>query len=250
MRWELTKRAWALARDKFPEVERLYVSMPEHLARHGECIIADLSSPGAELGRIAYEVRPNGRHPVMRINLMDSHDQVRMPTCSVEANITTKVCTASVSEIDPRLLASKCNDAFELGRRMALLATSGTSGKMTRKEASSWMSKWDFPPDMITPFVEGLVSMGAFDDAGPVAYNMKWANKKGFEVNQRVRINKPESMEHQECGRVIESKGKGNEPIWHLVHVDGSEKPEWFPEMALETDDAGMVVDPDFGTDE
>jgi hypothetical protein len=250
MRWELTKRAWALARDKFPEVERLYVSIPEHLARHGECMIVDLSSPAAELGKVAYEVRPHGRYPVMRISLMDSHDQVQMPTCSVEANIVTKACKASVSAIDPRLLASKCNDAFELGRRMALLATSGTSSKITRKEASSWMSKWGFPPDMITPFVEGLVSLGAFEEDGSVAYNMKWANKKGFDANQRVRVNSPGSMEHQECGRVIDSRGKGNEPTWYLVHVDGSEKPAWFPEVALGTDDAGKVIDPDLGTDE
>jgi hypothetical protein len=55
-------------------------------------------------------------------------------------------------------------------------------------------------------------------------------------------------MEHQECGIVIESRGKNNEPTWYLVHVDGSEKPAWFPEMTLETDNAGRIVNLDFGT--
>jgi hypothetical protein len=55
MRWEITKRAWNLAKRHFPEAKSLYMSLPVRFKMSGAIPVHDLSTK-AEIGALSYKV--------------------------------------------------------------------------------------------------------------------------------------------------------------------------------------------------
>jgi hypothetical protein len=230
-----------MARKAYPDVGRLYVDVPEHLGRKGRCSVHDLDKEEI-LGNVLYEAVPVDGRPVLKIELNGATTAIAMPRVNqaLHTSITT-MKFGKMSEIDPKLMAQNCTDVFELGKKVALLIATELKKNASRDDVVRWIDKHGFPYEMLIPTLEGLGVLGY--EINSSSFNIKTANSRfKYKEYQRVRIVSPMSMDHQECGRIFEARGGGKDPEWYLVLVDGSEKPLWFPELSLTTDDAGKAL--------
>lgn len=245
MKWEILKKAWQLARSKFPKTQRLYVHPPRSFALKGSCQVVDLEKPEEVMASIDYEIGMDGQRPVIQLSLLGESAKVAL--ASVQENI--KVSKKSVvipkpPEVDYRLMANKYRDPFDLGLKLAMLAAIKLGETPQEADVESWMKDNLIPVIMRLPIEEGLESLGV-RLVTERQFNIREVNaKKMFQENQRVRIVHPTSMELQEVGTIREIKGKPKTGYWYSVLVDGSSSPLWFPESALKANEAGMVVNP------
>jgi hypothetical protein len=237
----MIRKAWEMAREAFPSVENLYVETPQHLGFQGHCPVFDLGK-NDPIGQFLYRMVSVDQKPVLVMELDGNSASLSMPKVSQSFQVPTRTEKFSAAKgIEPTLISKNCSDGFELGRKLALLVSDELKdGANSREGVESWLKRNGFPEDMITPTLEGLHGLG--HEAVEGSFNLKAANPKhSFDAYQRVRIVQPSSMEHQECGKVLEVRGGGKDPEWYLVLVDGSEKPLWFPSSSLAPDEAGAI---------
>lgn len=143
---------------------------------------------------------------------------------------------SSVDKPEPvskgRVVASRYSGA-ELHEKLASLASTDL-GSVDHESVSGWLESEGLPAEMTEPVCAAL----GLPSRTVLAYGKK------FEEYDKVRVNAPLSMEHQECGQVLIVKGSYAEGYWYLVLVDGSSEPTWFPEESLAHIEAGKPEEP------
>lgn len=190
--WDLTKKAWALARKKFPSVESLYVQVPDRFAASGECAVYDLRSPHAPIAMMKYALNYGGGDKAyVSLSIDDTVGRAKL----------LPVKSASVAVGSSRV---------QIGLPSAVL------GAVMRKYQG-----------------EELCQAAALLGIGLKTAADKHPQRK-FREYDKVRVVDDRSMEYQETGQILECKGTKRDGYWYLLLVDGSSKPVWAPEEALE----------------
>lgn len=241
MRWDMTKRAWAMAKAQFPSVQRLYVDIPDRLEPYGECRVVDLDKPGETIATISYDMRP-GR---VKLALNNATSEVDSPKMACGASVQLAVKKAEV-EIDPELLSKRYPDKAELARQVAVLMIGHRSGirqasKLTPGQVSGWLRDKGFDEALFQPVCAELKSLGV-ETAG---FNLRVArdprpNSK-YKIFQRVRVKDATSMEYQECGQILDVRGTKNDGYFYTILVDGSESPLEFAEGDISEIEVGRI---------
>jgi hypothetical protein len=233
MRWDLTKRAWAMAKAQFPSVQRLYVDIPDRLEPFGECRVVDLEKPHETIATISYDMRP-GRVKLALNNATAEVDSPKL-ACGSAVAVTVKKAEA---DIDPVLLSKRYPDKAELAKQVAILMIGHRSGfrqasKLTPGQVSGWLSDKGFDAALFQPVCDELRALGV----GLSGFNLRVArdprpNSK-YKIFERVRVRDAASMEYQECGQILDVRGTKNDGYFYTVLVDGSESPLEFAEENL-----------------
>lgn len=245
MRWEVTKKAWAMAREKFPKIEKLFVDVPERFLAVGQCRVLDLSSPQKPLAIISYDVRPISGQPQVVLSMGGKTESVALPRFgSVGMDVSTGFAgtPGRTGSLDAWAVMDRYVDPGELAEQVAKLAAwhEGGMGKtaMTEDSVAKWMKGVGFPHEEAPLVCDELRALGL--SVAP-AFNRRLAKYvKPFEVYDQVRIKMENSMEHNECGQILERKrDKGKRK--YLVLVDGSSEPEWFFEDAIKPNMVGRI---------
>lgn len=245
MYWDITKKAWELARETFPKVRSLYVAMPSRLSRSGTCKVYDLASK-SEIGEMSYDFVVANGEPKAVVEMMPRHKEAALSRHRpVSAKISWSTCQPAQTSLF-HMLRGRYGDPFEIGALAARICVSGQDIQKTTKDAiREWMASSGFPTTWATPVLAGMESLGIAVHGPDDAFNLRMAkNKDKYDVNEKVRVNNPMSMEYQECGRVLESRGNAKDGTWYLVMVDGSGIPRWFAEEEIGADEAGAIVGP------
>lgn len=248
MRWEILQKVWKLAKAKFPNVERLYVDLPIRFRSDGECAVYDLDKAGEPVGVIAYSNVVEDGVPLVSVRLEGQTEKVAAGRVSRECRVGIALDERTKApRVDVSLLRRGCRDGFDVGRKLALLFSNGArDGRASVADVRRWASGQGVDMRMVVPIMCGLEDMGFELEGNGGAYNLRLASgKQKFEPHQRVRVIHPTAMDYQECGRVMECKGGPKDGFWYAVLVDGSQDPLWFPEEALDEDEAGDVADPE-----
>lgn len=110
----------------------------------------------------------------------------------------------------------------------------------------------------IVASINGLYDEVAFKRRLPItvkASKEEWDSQAGLKkeavstmepplaVNDRVRIDNPVSMEHNELGTIMGIRGDHMNGWYYAVLVDGSSKPIWVPKETLKPNKAGLPPD-------
>lgn len=236
-----------MARKEFPKAGSLYVELPKRFSSKGTCQVYDLSAGTDPIGEISYESVVVGGQPKFQLTVGDEKREVE-----AVAGGTPMLKTGSslapmpgLPEIDAALLAKKYPDPVQLGRKMALLFTSGKdTTRVAKADVEGWMAANGFDKGLLVPMTSGLMEIGV-RTSDPESFNLRAAKSKfRFDEHARVRVHRLTSEDYQECGRVVKREKRQREGNWYLVQVDGSEDGTWFHEDSLELNEAGIVVDP------
>jgi len=200
VRWNIVRKAWQLARDRFPDVRRLFVDVPSRLAPRGEMAIIDLDKPKEPLSRISFQVQPSSEGPSLLMSLGDEQSTISLPRGASRTYGTPSRREALRASRD-QLLAARYGDEAELAEARELMGMDGT-------------------------------------------FNLRLARsgKRKFKDYERVRILDPRSMQFQELGQVMTSR-REKDQRFYLVLVDGSSKPQWFPDDLVGPNLAGVSPD-------
>lgn len=230
-RWEVVKKAWALARKRFPDVERVFVDTPRKFKGSGSCRVYDLSKPEAPIGSMSYAVMHANGSAHVSLSLDGESLAVGMPRkAGAEFKVDSiRVAMPNLVSIDGRVVAARYPDESELCEKIALLAEGHVADQ---RELRSWMAHYEFPTALMPKVASkmGLPRGGWFNVR--VADNDKHPKAK-FDKFEKVRVDDEDSMEHMECGQVLDIRGKFKDGYNYLVLVDGSSKPVWIPESSL-----------------
>lgn len=232
IRWDVIKKAWALAREKFPE-KRVFVEMPRRFKSSGRCLVYDLSSPDEVMASIEYNVsHANGRAHVVLSMGGASHEVGLERRSAVGFKVDSmRVAMPKLIDVDGEAVMAKYPDREELFDKVALLA----GGEVTdQRELFSWLASHGFQAKEILAGVARRLAL----PRGAWPYNNtrvadKEHPKAKFDRYERVRVDDDTSMEHMECGQVLDISGKYKDGYAYLVIVDGSSKPVWIPEASL-----------------
>jgi len=237
VRWEVTKRAWALAKKEFPET-RVFVDMPKRFKSSGMCLVYDLSAPDQAMASIHYNVKhANGMAHVV-LSMGGSQQEVGLGrSAAVEFKVdSTRVAMPKLTLVDGQAVMAKYPDREELCDKVALLA----GGVSDQRELFSWLASHGFPAKEILAGVSKRMAL----PRGEWPYNnRRQADKEHprarFDRYEKVRVDDDTSMEHMECGQVLDIRGKFKDGYAYLVIIDGSSKPVWIPESSLREVHAG-----------
>jgi len=251
MRWEAIKQAWALARENFPEVKRLYVDLPHRFRDSGECSVFDLEEMEKPLGKIAYKMTHIDGKPVI---MMCINEMTKTAAATRSDTIEFKVQTAPLTKtafLDSKAIVAQYQDSAELGEQIAYLVlgheTSPLYGKkvaaMARKSLKTWFVDNSLPLAALDATVAALDAHGVRVLASK-DFNLKEAKikRQKFEIYQKVRIIEPRSMEYQEGAQVVECQRDEEDNDWYLVIVDGSSAPKWFHESQIGENEVGSIA--------
>lgn len=247
VRWEITRKAWSLARDKFPKAKNLYVDVPSKIGTQGSCLVYDLDGEDEPLGRLEYRLSHRGARGGPKLDMEVVVASCAGPRGPIVANVRTqRRPLKKVPSVDATLMGARYPDPFVLGRQVALLVASGKDA-VREDEVRSFMSQYGFDENLLFPVRKGLDEMGVrVVEPSEGRFNLKNAKvqRQQFEEQQRIRINHPTAPDYQECGRIVGIQGDPRSGYWYYVLVDGSSVPKWFPQDALEPNEAGIIVDP------
>lgn len=211
--WELTKKCWKIASDAFPNEKGVLVDIPCRLGMSGSLRV--LSSDGKELGDIAYKASVSGDSPFFVLSLKDKKEYV-------DVEKFASMSFPAARKID----GAKVMDWYGDNAAEPIAALAAASGvERTEERISQWILANGFA---------GCDSDAVLEHLGVTAA------KRLFENMEKIRINNPSSMEHQEGGRIMKHKRMDGGFIY-LVLVDGSSYPKWFAEEHLSKNTVGEV---------
>lgn len=242
MRWDVIKQAWALAKEKFPDAKRLFVSLPDKFRGFGECSVVDLDKPDAPLGKITYEAKCESGRPVLSMKLEEKSKEAALPkTGCLQMNLMV-----SVGEFKPRSsipsadIMAKFPDHKTLGEKLAYLMIGHEDGIAKGAQSihegliESWIGEHGFPKEAI-PHAEAKLA-----ELGVVVARKK---RKRFENFEKVRVVDPRLREYNEGAQVLRRKRDKEKHDWYAVLVDGSDTPIWLRDEQIEKNNVGSIKD-------
>jgi hypothetical protein len=213
MTWDITKKCWKLASDGFPDEKGIFVDIPPRMGASGTCPIYALN--GKRIGEISYKSVVSGEKPFFALSLNDKKAYVNIPRfVGMEFPASRKIEASKIIE--------RYGDGVEV-QIAALVASAGVP--LTETDVSKWMLSNGF---------------ATCDSSKVIAALGVVAGRRQFEDMEKVRVNNPSSMEHNEGGRVMHHKRMDGGFIY-LVLVDGSSEPKWFAEKHLGKNTVGEV---------
>lgn len=243
MRWEIIKKAWSLAAEKFPKAKRLFVDLPPKFRGFGECPVLDLEQPDKPLGKIIYEAKCEDGKPVLSLTVADTTAQVSLPkfgSFTLKPSTTAQSLVAGVP-----INASDIMKAYPvtqiLGHQVGYLIAGHEEGlvkiansqELDERSIMDWVQQKGFPSD-VAPFAEDkLEELGI-----KIARKKK---RKRFENYEKIRVVDPRIMEYNEGARVIMRRRDEELNDWYQVIVDGSSKPIWLHEDQLDRNHVGHI---------
>lgn len=238
MRWDIIKKAWTLAKEKFPKTERLYVDLPDQFRGFGECSIIDLDKPEEKLAKIVYEAHCDKGKPILSLRLENSLTEAEMPKASIqlksEAAIQPLLQKNSISASD---IMDKYQDPAVLGEQLAYLIAGHEDGIKTASidedQVDQWLERYGFAPESIFHVEPKLAEMGII-----LARRKKMKKFKNYE---KVRVVDPRIMEYNEGAQVVGRRRDKEKNDWYQVIVDGSDKPIWLHEDQLAKNEVGSI---------
>jgi len=130
MRWDIIKKAWSLAAEKYPDVKRLYVALPDQFLGFGECPIIDLDKPEDPVGKIRYEAKCEDGQPVMSLSIEDmikTSSMARTPSCNMKTAAVFATLEPKTS-IGAKDILAKYPDPKILGEQIAYLIAGHEDG--------------------------------------------------------------------------------------------------------------------------
>lgn len=250
MRWEAIKQAWALARESFPSVKRLYVELPHRFRDSGECPVFDLEKADEPIGKIAYKTTCIDGNPLIFMNL---HGKEKSASVTRVPSIEFPVPAAplqKVAYLDAKSVMAQYQDPGDLAEQVAYLAMGHETGPLhnvktaalTERDLKTWLLDAGFQPGILPHAVKALGRMG-IDIVKSEDYNLREAKhkKRRFENYQKVRVVDPRSREYQEGAQILDHKRDKENNDWYQVLVDASSIPTWFHESQIQANDVGSV---------
>lgn len=130
MRWDIIKKAWSLASEKYPDAKRLFVALPDQFRGVGECSVIDLDNPEKPLGKIRYEAKCDNGEPVLSLKLEDLVKTSSLARIGVMElrTATTKASLAPRTTIATKDILAKYPDPKILGEQLAFLISGHEEG--------------------------------------------------------------------------------------------------------------------------
>lgn len=246
MRWEITKKAWVLAKERFPKTERLFVELPDKFLGTGECSVFDLDAPERPLGKIAYEAKCVDGQPRISMSLGERTAEASLPKFGA---MTIK--TAHREEIlerrqtiDAPTIMEQYKDMAVLGEQIAYLIAGHPNGLVKTEQntdegmhaglVETWVVENGFPREAFPHVEVKLAALG---------FKISRKQKKKFMTFEKVRVVDPRLMQYNEGARILGYKRDKDKQNWYQIIVDGSEKPIWLNEMQLAKNEAGIIND-------
>ena len=197
MRWEVIKRAWQMAKIRFPGIQSLYVQVPVVLAHKGYLPVFDLVDAKTPIGAIDYQVVSKGNGRNVRLALGSDSAEVRLAP-SVLQSFKIAVREEPLTRTpDPNLVRARYGKEAE--EKLAILGL--VSSVKTAKKPSK-----------------------KFEDYERVRICGLPAVPDGME-----HVPNAGAMQYQEAGQVMTS-ARGRNGRFYLILVDGSSEPQWFHE--------------------
>lgn len=242
MRWEIIKKAWAMAKDKFPDAKRLYVDLPDKFRGFGECSVIDLEDPTKPLGKIVYEAKCEGGKPVLSMKLDEKTVEASLPRFkSLQVKTASVAGSLKAAAIDAKAVCAKYPDQDTLSQQVAYLIAGHEYGLV--KEAGTdlhegivetWIVEQGFPREVTAAVQIKLEGMGV---------KIAKKKKRQFKNYEKVRVVDPRIIEHNEGAQILDHRRDKKKNDWYQVLVDGSDKPIWLNELQLAKNNVGSVSD-------
>lgn len=241
MRWEIIKKAWSLASQKFPNTKRLFVDVPEKFLGSGECHVIDLEHPEEPLGKISYQARCENGKPILSIKLDEQEEKVALLKSELQFKIATTIePLAKKNTILASDIMAKYHES-DLGEQVAYLILGHPEGlagnELDPEVVGQWIIDHGFPSVIIENVKTALAS------AGVQCVARKKGKKRMFENFEKVRVVDPRIMEYNEGARVVGHKRDKELNDWYQVIVDASDKPIWVNEKQLAKNTVGSISD-------
>ena len=244
MHWDIIKKAWTIASEKFPEAKRLFVDLPPKFRGFGECTVYDLETPEKPLGKISYEYRCEDGKPILSMNLQNAEAK----TAAIQANMDLTISSSiqpfqKNNKIDSAAVMSQYKDANSLSEQVAYLVVGHDLGlspdqdkSIDSEEIDDWIIEQGFPCDISAGVKSNITKLG-------FSCTAKRRKQKEFQNYQKVRVVDPRIMEYNEGARILKHKRDKDKNDWYEVIVDGSEKPIWLHEKQLAPNEVGSIAD-------
>ena len=240
MRWDIIKKAWSLASEKFPDKKRLFVALPDQFRGIGDCDVYDLDNPETPLGIIHYEAHCENGTPVMSLSLKDMVKKAefqRVPslhvkTAGIEGELKPRT-SISVKEI-----MTKHSGPEQLGECAAYLIAGHEEGipgdQIHEGIIESWFDDHGFPKESI-PFAQAKLEQ--------LGIKIARRKRKRFENYEKVRVVDPRIREYNEGAQILGRRRDKEGKDWYQVIVDGSDKPIWLMDEQLDSNSVGSIRD-------
>lgn len=242
MRWEITKRAWELAKRQFPEAGSLYISLPVRFKMSGAIPVHDLKSK-SEIGSISYKVTPYQAETTLVLQCKDEQlayvlPPPRMMTFSVskgKAEIKgSGICAKEIMAANP--------DDKEV--KIAALAAAEID-ELSPENVRKWLSDNEFPAEVYDDVCDAAASI--FGQPKPPSFNYKMAksktqrNVKDFPATVHV-VQDGNAMVVADVFQVRRVRHKNKQYEWWQVRPAGSSKAFWVLSDFIRPIMAGTVV--------
>jgi len=210
MRWSAIRKIWSLCKTAFPK-KAVWPEIPYRFAKEGEIKLFDMES-GKHIGQVRYETYPGK----ILFKLKDLFDEVPLEKKESLAFLVNRVKTSDFVKTEKLgCLLAKNYSGQDLFHQASILYEQ----KDQSLQFDQWLALNEFPEEII-----------------------KIADKNKYKKYQRVRINNPLSMEHNEMGVILDIKGDKKKGFMYLVLVDGSSRPMWFDQNSLHINLSGVIV--------
>ena len=100
MRWEILKKAYALAKKSFPDAKSLFVDIPPKIGIEGSCTIYDLEKQDAPLGKAEYKTCFSAGSPYVSVTVSGNEDKVEIKKAA-SAEVTVNPVQHKLGQVSP-----------------------------------------------------------------------------------------------------------------------------------------------------
>ena len=242
MRWDIVKKSWKLARDKFGGVKRLYVETPANFEMNGRCRVFDLDSPAEPIGVIAYQTGWENGSSAIKLSLEDVKASVPAARFAIDGlTVVSRTAELQVrNSISAADVMARYPDPKILGEQVAYLIVGHEDGLPGREledyDVDDWVLDRGFPPQILDGVKTAMAGIGIV--------TCRDRRQQRFQPGDKIRIVDPNLRDYEEGGKVQgfkRTKDKERDKLigWYLVLIDGSSKPVWVQEQQLAKNMAG-----------
>lgn len=219
MRWALTKRFWNLCKSALPEKD-FWLSVPFSLPSKGGVKVYEQTS-GQEIGEVKFTVAAKYGKTIVTASINGLYDEIAFKK---KRPITVK---ASKSPFE-----LKIGEVLNEDLSQSDLDSLANIYLESNSDFEEWIQKHGLN-HISSHISERLIEAGAL--------TAKTKTEPTYKVNDRVRIDNPASMEHNEMGTITGIRGDYMNGWYYSVLVDGSSKALWFAKEMVKPNMAGVV---------
>jgi hypothetical protein len=210
MRWLAIQKVWSLCKAAFPK-KALWPDVPYRFGKQGGIKVFDMES-GKQVTEVKYETHPNK----IVFKAKDLFEEIPLEKKDGLAFSVNRVKTSDF--IRTQKLGSLLAKNYS-GEDLLYQASLLYEQEPQSLQFDQWLASNEFPDEIV-----------------------KIAEKKKYKKYQRVRINNPLSMEHNEMGVILDIVGDRKKGLRYLIMVDGSSQPMWFDQNSLHMNLSGVIV--------